>query len=100
MRGRQEGRNEASYPPSPKLLNATMRTEKVMSADRAQEIQMSIFMDFGVLTPSLSPQTEIILSQRRICSFVLWEKQPEGPCRCSDISVMTLVAFVKKQSYG
>lgn len=37
-----------------------MRTEKVMSTDRAQEIQMSIFMDFGVLTPSLSPQTEII----------------------------------------
>lgn len=32
--------------------------------------------------------------------FCAGKKQPEGPCRCSDISVMTLVAFVKKQRCG
>lgn len=58
-------------------------------------------MDFGVLTPSLTPCRQKRSFHRREFALLCCRKQqPEGLYRCSDISVMRLLAFVKRQTHS
>lgn len=101
-------KKQAFYPLLPMLLHARMKTVKITSTAKpdwtthwAKEIQISIFYGFCSIHSMSNPTRQKCSFHRREFALLCCRKQqPEGLCRCSDISVMTLVAFVQKETHS
>lgn len=100
-------KKRAFYPLPPMLLNARMKTVKITSTAKpdwtthwAQEIQVSIFYGFCSIHAMSNPTRQKCSFHRREFALLCCRKQqPQGLCRCSDISVMTLLVFVQKETH-